>query len=218
MRGRRSLACIALCLILLSTIPRALADTGSAGYTFGTPFTSNESKYTIYFSVPPIIQVGVKTNLTFYLYMNEMTGWKAWCNNQILQFLVNTATIQVKLPRLTNNQTTYAGARWGPFNMTVDFNATQFGLSPGQSTNATLFADLVVYEQYNDPTFPYLVPSGSTVQLTQFQITTTSPSAPSSGANHLLTSAAVGAAVVLVLAGLSLLGRRRGSAGNLPVS
>ena len=93
--------------------------------------------------------------------------------------------------------------------MTVDLSASQVGLSPGGVTNATIYANLVVYERYNDPRFPVLAPDGKTLQVASVQIAAPGGSSGLSG-NRLLMSISVGAAVTVVLAGVALLTRKRG--------
>jgi hypothetical protein len=93
--------------------------------------------------------------------------------------------------------------------MTLDLTASQVGLSPGGVTNATVYANLIVYERYNDPKFPVLAPDGKTLQVTNVQIAAPGGSEGLSG-NRLLTSVSIGAAVVAVLAGVALVTRRRG--------
>ena len=49
--------------------------------------------------------------------------------------------------------------------MTLDLNDSQAGLSAGQVANATVFANLVVYEAYDDPDAPFVHDSGMTLKL-----------------------------------------------------
>jgi hypothetical protein len=206
------LVCILIGLFALGAAPKALANSGSVVYTFGTTLTSNVSTYTLYYSVPAVIQDGVKTNITIFIYETVLSGWKIHTNNMILTMKINTPSATVETQKFENNVTTYEGARWGPFNMTVDLNDSQVGLSHGQVTNATLYGDLVAYEQYNDPQFPVLVDSGATLKLTDFTIAAT-PASPGLAGNRLFTSIAVGTVVVVALAGAALVTRRRGHPG-----
>ena len=90
----------------------------------------------------------------------------------------------------------------GPFNMTLDLNDSQAGLSPGQVTNATVFANLVVYEASDDPAAPFVQDSGTTLKLNTLQIAAT-PEGPGP-LDRLLASLSVGAAVIAVLAGVGV--------------
>lgn len=190
-----------------------LGDSGSVVYTFGSHLSTNESKYALYYSVPPVILTGVKTNITFFIYFTELSGWKISSERQILQITINTPTKTVTTQKIENDAFIYQGARWGPFNMTFDLNDSQTGLSPGQATNATVYANLVVYERYDDPTFPFLVDDGATLKLTDLRIASGgTPGSPNMG-NRLLYSFAVGATVVVALTGIALVSRKRGHQG-----
>ena len=199
-------------------LPKAIADSGGPiVYTFGDRIDNNESKYSFYYTTPAIIQTGVRTNLTFYIYITELSGWKIVDQRQILTININTPTATVLTQKVNRTGYTYEGSRWGPFNMTVDISASQAGLSPGQTTNATLYANLIVYEQYNDPKFPALVPDGKTLLVTnhlQIAAPPVSTALSTLSGNHLLTSVAVGSAVVIALVGVTLLTRKRGGPGT----
>jgi len=201
-------------LVLAATASRALGQTGTVSgstlYTFGSAVSENESNYTLYYSMPQVIHAGVKTNMTFYIYVTLLSGWKIQSQTQILQIIVNTDTKQVTTQQAQNNVTLYQGGRWGPFNMTLDLNDSQAGLSAGQVTNATVFANLVVYEAYDDPNAPFVHDSGMTLKLNAVQIAAT-PEGSGSSTGRLFASLAVGAAVIAVLAGVGVATRRKTS-------
>jgi hypothetical protein len=157
--------------------------------------------------VPSVIQTGVKENFTFYVYLTELSGWKIVSERQILTMSINTPSATVTTQKVNTTQFFYQGARWGPFNMTVDLSASQVGLSPGGVTNATIYANLIVYERYNDPKFPVLAPDGKTLQVANVRIA--APGSFGLSGTRLLTSISVGAAVVLLLAGVALVTRKR---------
>src|ERR1700733_6268320 len=156
-------ACFLVALVVFGTAaPRAFALTGSVLYTFGSATSENESQYTLYYTIPPVIQAGVATNVTFFVYITTLSGWKVQSQDQILQLTINTATESVRIPQTKNSLTLYQGAGWGPFNVTLDLNDSELGLTPGQVIKASVFGDLVAYEQYDDPAYPFLVDSGAT--------------------------------------------------------
>jgi hypothetical protein len=199
-------------LVLVATAPRALGQTGTMSgstlYTFGSTISENESNYTLYYSMPQVIHAGVKTNMTFYVYITVLSGWKIQSQTQILQIIINTPSKQVTTQQAQNNVTLYQGGRWGPFNMTLDINDSQAGLSPGQVTNATVFANLVAYEASDDPVAPFVQDSGMTLKLDTVQIAATPDgSGPSDG--RLLGSLAVGAAVIAILAVVGVATRKK---------
>jgi len=201
-------------LVLAATASRALGQTGTVSgstlYTFGSAVSENESNYTLYYFMPQVIHAGVETNMTFYIYLTLLSGWKIQSQTQILQIIINTPTKQVTTQQAQNNVTLYQGGRWGPFNMTLDLNDSQAGLSAGQVTNATVFANLVVYEAYDDPAAPFVHDDGMTLKLTTVQIAAQHDnSGPSNG--RLFASLAVGAAVIAVLGGVGVATRRRTS-------
>jgi hypothetical protein len=66
---------------------------------------------------------------------------------------------------------------------------------------------LIVYERYNDPKFPVLAPDGKTLQVANVRIA--APGSFGLSGTRLLTSISVGAAVVLLLAGVALVTRKR---------
>ncbi|MDA4115428.1 MAG: hypothetical protein OK442_02600 [Thaumarchaeota archaeon] len=181
---------------------------GSTLYTFGSIVAQDESNYTIYYSIPQVIHAGVKTNMTFYVYLTLLSGWKIQSQTQILQIIVDTPSKQVTTLHAQNNVTLYQGGRWGPFNMTLDLNDSQAGLSAGQVTNATIFASLVVYEAYDNPAAPFVQDSGTTLKLSTVEIAAGSDSSEAA-AGRLFASLAVGAAVVAVLAGVGVATRRK---------
>ena len=201
-------ACVLVAMMVLGSTPRAFGESGSVVYTFGSASSQNQSNYTLYYSVPPVVQAGVKTNMTFFVYVTSLSGWKIQSQRQILQVIVNTPSKQVTTQKVQNDVILYQGARWGPFNVTLDLNASQAGLSSGQVANATIFASLVVYEQYDNPVYPFLVDSGTTLQLTSVQIAATNGSTSPSG-DRVLPSLAVGAAVIVILTGVALATRKR---------
>ena len=78
---------------------------GSTLYTFGSTVSENESNYTLYYSMPQVIHAGVKTNMTFYIYVTLLSGWKIQSQTQILQIIINTPTKQVTTQQAQNNVT-----------------------------------------------------------------------------------------------------------------
>jgi hypothetical protein len=201
--------CILVGMMVLGSTPRAVGASGSVDYTFGSNLSQNQSNYTLYYSIPSVIQAGVKTNMTFFVYLTELSGWKIQSQRQILQVIINTPSKQVTTLEVQNDAVLYQGARWGPFNVTLDLNDSQAGLSPGQATNATVFANLVTYEQYDNPVYPFLVDDASTLPLTSVQIAAMNSSSGTSG-DRLFTSLAIGAAVVVILTGIALATGKRG--------
>jgi len=205
----RAFVCLLIALIVFGLTPKAIGDSGGPiAYTFGDHLDNNESTYALYYNVPSVIQTGVKENFTLYIYLTELSGWKIDSERQILTLSINTPSATVLTQKINSSQFLYQGARWGPFNITVDLSAAQVGLSPGGVTNATVYANLVVYERYNDPKFPVLAPDGKTLQVTDVQIVAPAGS-PGLFGNRLVTSIAVGAAVVVALAGVTRLTRKR---------
>jgi len=212
----RILACVLLVgLVLAASASRTLGQAGTASgstlYTFGSTVSENESNYTLYYSMPQVIHAGVKTNMTFFIYLSLLSGWKIESQTQILQIIINTPSKQVTTQQAQSNVILFQGGRWGPFNMTFDLNDSQAGLSPGQVANATVFANLVVYEAYDNPASPFVQDDGMTLKLTSALIAATAaPSGPT--ADRLLVSLAVGAAVVAVSAGAVAATRKKGVA------
>ncbi len=164
----------------------------------------------VYYSMPQVIHAGVKTNMTFYVYLTLLSGWKIQSQTQILQIIIDTPSKQVTTQQAQNNVTLYQGGRWGPFNMTVDLNDSEAGLSAGQATNATVFANLVVYEAYDDPAAPFVHDDAMTLKLASVEIAAT-PGSSGPSAGRLFASLAVGAAVIAVLAGVGVSARRKTS-------
>lgn len=213
-QGRALVGLLLAGLVLAATAPRALGQTGtvsgSAVYAFGSTVSADQSNYTLYYSLPQVIHAGLKTNMTFYVYVTLLSGWKIQSQTQVLQIIVNTQTKQVTTQEVRNNVTLYQGGRWGPFNMTLDLNDSQAGLSAGQVANATVFANLVVYETYDNPNAPFVQDAGMTLKLTSVQIAAT-PESPGSSNGRLFTSLAVGVAVIAVLAGVGVATRGKTS-------
>ena len=206
----RVLVCILTGLVIFGSSPKAIGDSGGPiVYTFGDHLDNNESTYALYFTVPSVIHTGVKENFTFYIYLTELSGWKMDSERQILTISINTADATVATQKINSTQFLYQGARWGPFNMTVDLSASQAGLSAGGMTNATVYANLIVYERYNDPRFPALAPDGKTLQVTDIQIAAPG-GRPGFAGGRLLASIAVGAGVVVLLGGVAFVTRKRG--------
>jgi hypothetical protein len=209
----RALASLVLVgLVLAATASRALGQTGTVSgstlYTFGSTVSQNESNYTLHYSMPQVIHAGVKTNMTFYVYITLLSGWKIQSQTQILQLIINTPGKQVTTQQAQNNVTLYQGGRWGPFNMTLDLNDSQAGLSPGQVANATVFGNLVVYEASDDPAAPFVQDSGTTLKLNTVQIAAT-PDGSGPSDDRLFGSLAVGAAIAAVLAGVAVATRKK---------
>jgi hypothetical protein len=209
----RALALLALiCVSLLASASDAEGQTGnsagSAVYTFGSALSASESDYTLYYSLPQVIHAGVKANMTFYVYVTLLSGFKIQSQTQVLRIIINTPSKQVTTQQVQNEVTLYQGGRWGPFNMTFDLTDSQAGLSPGQLANATVFANLTVYEAYDNPAAPFVQDAGSTLELATVQIAAT-PSSRSPSGDRVLASLAVGAVVVAVLGGVGLAARRK---------
>ena len=207
------LVCILVGSMIFGSAPRAVAGSGSVVYTFGSTLAQNQSNYTLSYSIPPVIQAGVKTNMTFFVYLSVLSGWKIQSQRQILQIIINTASRSVTTQQVQDTVILYQGGRWGPFNVTLDLNDSQAGLSPGQVVNATVFANLVVYEQYDNPAYPFVEDAGATLQLTNVQMAAT-PGGSGLSSDRLFMSLAVGAAVVVVLAGAALVTRKKGKPGT----
>jgi len=210
----RVLVCVLSVLVVLGTATRAFGEirdySGNVVYVFGSGVSENQSNYTLYYTTPSVIQAGVSTNMTFFLYVTELSGWKIQSQTQILEITINTPTTQVITEKAQNALTLYQGGRWGPFNMTFDLNDSQIGIRPGQVTNATIYADLVVYEAYDNPASPFVSDSGNTLKLTDVQIDST-PAGQSPSPDRLLASFGVGAAVVAALVGVAVATRRKGA-------
>lgn len=204
-------AMIVLGLVLASPPSRAVAQeatvSGATSYSFGSNVASDLSNYTVYYTMPQVIHTGVKTNMTFFVYVTVLSGWKFQSQSQILTVIINTPTTQVLTEKAQNNITLYQGGRWGPFNMTFDISPSQAGLAPGALTNATVFGNLVVYEAIDDPASPFVHDSGTTQELAGVQIA--AGAGPSPSQNRLLTSALIGVAVVTALAAVSLATRSK---------
>jgi hypothetical protein len=212
MRLRALVGLVLAGLVVSTTASRVMGQTGTVSgstlYSFGSNVSEDESNYTLYYSMPQVIHAGVKTNMTFYIYLTLLSGWKIQSQTQILQIIINTPGKQVITQQTQNNVTLYQGGRWGPFNMTLDLNDSQAGLSAGQVTNATVFANLVVYEALDDPDAPFVHDSGATLPLASVQIAAT-PGSSAASAGRLFASLAVGAAVVAVLAAVGVATRKR---------
>ncbi len=209
----RIFACLLVGLMTFGSAHGAAAASGSVVYTFGSTFSQNQSNYTLFYSVPPVIHAGVKTNVTFFVYLTLLSGWKIQSQRQVLQVIINTASKSATAQEAQSSVILYQGGRWGPFNVTLDLNDSQFGLSPGQVANATVFARLVVYEQYDNPAYPFVEDAGTTLQLTNVQIAATPGGSGLSG-DRLFMSFAVGAAVVVTLTGVALVTRKRRQPGT----
>lgn len=211
-RARALAGLVIVGLVLAATASRAMGQTetssGSTLYTFGSTVSQNESNYTLYYSIPQVIHTGVKTNMTFYIYLSLLSGWKIQSQTQILQIIINTPSKQVTTQQVRNNVTLYQGGRWGPFNVTLDINSSQVGLSAGQVTNATVYANLVVYEAYDDPNSPFVHDAGATLELTNVRIAA-SPDSSGASDGRLFASLAIGAAAIALVAGASAAIRRR---------
>jgi hypothetical protein len=207
-------ACVLAVLILLGTASRAFGGfgdySGNVVYVFGSQLAQAQSNYTLYYTTPTVIQAGVSTNMSFFVYVTELSGWKIQSQQQILEIIINTPTTQVVTEKAENQVTLYQGGRWGPFNMTFDLNDSQIGIRPGQSTNATIYADLVVYEAFDNPASPFVSDSGSTLKLADVQIYAT-PAGPGNASDRLLESLGVGAAVVVTLAVVAVMTRKKGA-------
>lgn len=205
--GLKVFACFVMLMLALSVLPRTSAlTTGSVMYTFGNALDDGDSisEYTLFYTIPAVLQTAVPTNITLYLYITELTGWKYWVNNM---YLVVTAQVpgepsSVFSQKVENNITTYQGYRWGPFNVTVDLSNSQVGLKPGQSTPISFFGDLTANEQWTDPYYYTSVPVEASMQLGAnhtLEAPTAASSAPVS--HHDATAIAIGAVLV---AGLTL--------------
>jgi hypothetical protein len=92
--------------------------------------------------------------------------------------------------------------------MTLDLNDSQAGLSSGQVTNATVFANLVVYEASDNPAAPFVQDSGMTLKLNTLQIAAT-PGGSGPSDYRLFASLAVGTTVIAVLAGVVVATKRK---------
>src|SRR5689334_22406256 len=81
-------------LLFATTASRAVSQTGTASgstlYAFGSTLSQNESNYTLYYSMPQVIHAGVKTNMTFYVYLTLLSGWKIHSERQVLQIIINS--------------------------------------------------------------------------------------------------------------------------------
>lgn len=207
-------ACVVFALIVLGTIPRALANTGDVAYTFGNALDDGGSisQYTLYYDIPSVIQAGVPTNVSLYLYITQLTGWKVYDYGLSLTLNINTPTESntVFSQKVWDNSTTYQGYRWGPFNMTINLSNSQVGLSSGQSTTLNYFGYFTATEQWNDPRAPYVVPVGASLQLPG-NFTIQSPTSAPPVSHQTATTFAVGAVIVAALTIVALVTRRRGS-------
>jgi hypothetical protein len=206
------LICVLVVLLVVGTESRALGEagdySGNAVYVFGSNVSEDQSNYTLYYTTPAVIRAGVSTNMSFFVYVTELSGWKIQSQTQILEIIINTPTTQVVTEKAQNQVTLYQGGRWGPFNMTFDLNDSQIGIRPGQSVNATIYADLVVYEAFDNPASPFVSDSGNTLKLADVQIYST-PSGQGLSSDRLLLSLGVGAAVAAALAGVAVANRKK---------
>ena len=200
-------ACFVMFMLAMAVVPRTAGlTTGSVMYTFGNALDDGDSisEYTLFYKIPPVLQTGVPTNITMYLYITELTGWKYYVNNM---YLIITAQVPgeqsaVFTQKVENNITSYQGYRWGPFNVTFDVTNSQAGLSPGQGKPISFYADLTAAEQWIDPYYYVLTPVEASMPLAG-NYTLQAPAAPSSApvSHHDATAIAIGAVLV---AGLTI--------------
>jgi hypothetical protein len=213
--GSHVLQCLGVSILLLQSVSllpvvrgQTSTTTGSVTYSFGSNLSNDVSNYTLYYTLPQEIQSGVKANMSFYVYLTLLSGWKLQSQSQILQVTIDTPEKQVAIQTTQNNVTLYQGARWGPFNMTFDVDGSQAGLSPGQAVNATVFATLTVFEAYDNPVSPFVHDSGATMRVASLLLEA-GPGGSSSSTARVFGSLAVGMGVVAVLAIVAVASRRR---------
>lgn len=207
MKWKRLLAGLGLLLTASGCLQSVSADSGAAAYTFGSMdpnFLESQSQYVIYYSLPSDVHTGTKTNFTLMLYVAQLSGYKFQSQEQKIELIIITGTNKsFSFTVDQKNLIFYEGARWGPFNLTLSIDSTRTGLSQGSTTNASVFARLIVYEQYNDPKFPFLVNDGATMKLGELKLISPSASALSAQ-DQLLRSVGVGISVMLLVFGSSL--------------
>lgn len=204
--GLKIFACFVMVMLVMSVFSRTSAlTTGSVMYTFGNALDDGDSisEYTLFYTIPQVLQTGVPTNITMYLYITELTGWKYWVNNMelVVTAQVPGESSAVMTQKVENNITTYQGYRWGPFNFTVDLSNSQVGLTAGQSTPISFYGDLTANEQWTDPYYYTAVPVEASMQLGASDTLEAPAASTGPVSHHDATAIAIGAVLV---AGLTL--------------
>jgi hypothetical protein len=213
----RGLLFLLLAVSLLVPIQGAHAtvQSTSGSVSLGNILPSGVTSYTVDYTYPSTATVGTNLTISLTLHVNSLSGNIEYVTNyKLLEFLyigsqlVGNSAIKSPL----NASYLYAGASWGPNNVTIPLTAANTGLATGQSANASLsitmqdevFYATTVYVGYyqSEPAMEgqagefliqNVVPSSSTS-------TSTSTSSQNSGQSYVPYALLASGAVLMVLA------------------
>ena len=196
-------------LLTMSIMGKTSAQqvSGSAHFVFDVQ-SNGISAYTIYYSYPQNVTVGSNFTLRVYGYVDELTGLKLYVEKYSISIMASLSTGQVLTQTVLEDAVfLYAGARFGPFNITIPFTQSEMGdLPSGQSTNASLvllFGATVYYDK------PIGIGVHDSSQKGIGNVTIVEPNQNPPNFTNLIIYASLAAAVSAVIAGVTLI-RRQG--------
>ena len=163
MRGAKCTAMIFLVLTLFASWSafRAYADTsetvsGSFQFTFVSQ-AYGTSVYTISYHYPKTVTTNSNLTITATVTINELTGYKVYLIDYGLTATVfsNGIALMGRVLGGNNNKYLYPGSHWGPLNITIPINSSDFDLSPGKSVEANISLQFIGDVWVNLPVNPY---------------------------------------------------------------
>jgi hypothetical protein len=121
------------------------------------------SQYTIFYSYPKTVDWGSNLTITTTVTVNELNGAQLYLINYGLTTTVYASNGRASVEQLLGGGQgetigyLYAGAHWGPVNITVPVNEDNFGNISGQSMNASISVQFIGDVQYGASIFasPY---------------------------------------------------------------
>jgi hypothetical protein len=138
-----SLLLTALALVPLIPFQTAQAEVPFTSGTIplGNTLQFGSTSYTIYYSYPPVAQVGTNMTIVVTLRVGLLTGSVDYvANYRILAdvFIGGQLVSEGSVKADTTAAYLYSGTSWGPNNVTLPLTEANTGLSKGNSANASL--------------------------------------------------------------------------------
>lgn len=200
-------------LIIFSSAPLSTREwtsgSGIASGSFQLSFQNlnGNSKYTISYSYPTSASWNDNLNVAITVFVNELTGVKEYVQDYSLILTISANNGGAIVQRLHHGSAgvpadyLYQGSHWGPINMTVPLNPSNFSASSQESLGASLSIQFIGNVQYGLSTAapPFLALDSGTGSAGNITITVPSEGISSSEFPQIL-------AITLICGGVAVVG------------
>jgi hypothetical protein len=146
--------------LLIYLSPRSPTASASSVRTISGSFQdyfsnyAGVSRYTIDYHYPSEVNVGQNLNLTFTIFVDQLTSLKLYVFDWGAESTLATPSGPPITKEITVNSVNdylYQGSHWGPETIVIPINSSTFDVAPGESFVAPLSLNWIADVQYDKP-------------------------------------------------------------------